>query len=302
MAFWFFPHDKSNRCKWVLLGALFVILAAFGDPARAESEGGTVQVVYPDGLADVMQQGIAPAFEQATGYQFAGGHAPSMKLASEIQERTRTADVLICASPQANLQLMGLSRGDWVDWYVMFMQSPLVVGYDPASEFAAKLESKPWYQVAVESGFRLGLTDPNEDPKGRLSAKAIHRAVKGHEQHSLEKSLAANSGIVPAQDSLRRLRSHELDAAFFYQPEAAAAGIPSVPVNAGNISTTYTITILNRAPHPGPASAFAAFLLGREGQQLLRENESLTLMPRPVAFGNLVAVPSAVKRILDVTD
>lgn len=302
MVFGFFRRHKSNRCKWLPLGALFVVLAAFGGPARTQAAGATVRVVYPDGLADVMQNDIAPAFEKATGNQFAGDHAPSMKLASEIREGARAVDVLICASPQANLQLMGLSQGDWVDWYVMFMQSPLVVGYDPASKFAAKLKTSPWYQVAAESGFRLGLTDPKKDAKGRLTAKAIQRAVKNYEQDGLDKNMAANSRIVPAQDALRRLRSHELDAAFFYKSEAAAAGIPSVPVNGGNISTTYTITILNRAPNPGPASAFAAFLVGKEGQKILKENASLTLMRTPVAFGNLAAVPSQLKQILDATD
>ncbi|MDA3919731.1 MAG: substrate-binding domain-containing protein, partial [Salinisphaera sp.] len=145
MAFWFFLGCKPNRSNRMLLGTLFLFLAAFGGPARAEAADGTVRVLYPDGLAGVMQHGIAPAFEQATGDQFAGDHATSIKLAGEIRKKTQAADVLISANPQSNLQLMGLSQGDWVDWYAMFMQSPLVVGYDTASKFDAELKSRPWF-------------------------------------------------------------------------------------------------------------------------------------------------------------
>lgn len=298
MTFRFSRCRKFNRDNWALLSALTIALTALGGPAHAGATSGTVRVIYPDGLTDVMQRDIAPAFEQATGNQFIGNHAPSTKLASEIRKKKRTVDVLICANPQDNLQLMG----KWVDWYAMFIRSPLVVGYDPASKFADQLSSIPWYQVAAESDFRLGLSDPNKDSKGRLIAKVLHRAVKNHEQHDLENDLAANSQIVPAQDLRSRLRSHEIDATFFYQIEAAAADIPSVPVNMGEISTTYTVTILNHAPNPGSAAAFVTFLIGREGQQILKKNENLTLMSTPVVFGNLGAVPGELKQVLNVAD
>lgn len=298
MVFWFLRRHASSRANWALLGALFVATTTFGGPAWAKAAGGTVRVFYPDSLVHVMQHGIAPAFEQATGDRVVGHHTRSVKLASEIQEKAQAADVLISASPQVNLELMGLSHGDWVDWYATFMQSPLVVGYDHESKFAAELKSTPWYQVAAESGFRLGLTDPNKDAKGRLTAKALHRVVKNHNQHGLGKKLAANSQIVPAQDLIRRLQSHQLDAAFFYQSEAAAAGIPSVPVNLGNISALYTVTVLNHAPHPGPASAFVAFLLGKKGKQIIEKSSGLELMPATAVFGNVLTVPSALKPLL----
>lgn len=298
MASRFSLQRRTGRAIRTFLGVLFAVAITFSGSAWAGGAGNTVRVLYPDGLADIMQHDIAPAFEQATGNRFAGDHAPSIKLAEEIQQKARTADVLICANPEINLQLMGLPQGDWIDWYAVFMQAPLVVGYDPESRFARALKSKPWYQVAAEPGFRLGLTDPNEDPKGGLTVKALQRAVQSHDLHGKEKSLAANSRIVPEQDLNHRLQSHQLDAAFFYQPEAATAGIPSVPVNLGDISTTYTITILNRAAHPGAASAFVAFLLSEKGKKILEKNDALTIMPAPAVFGSLGDVPDELKSIL----
>lgn len=299
MTFWFLRQRSFSRASRMLLGTLFVVATTFGGPAGAEAVGTTVKVLYPDSLVHVMQQRIVPAFEQATNYRFTGRHAGSVTLTSEIRERAAAADILITASPQENLELMGSARGNWVDWYAAFMQSPLVLGYDPASKFADKLKSRPWYQVAAEPGFRLGLTNPYKDPKGRLTAMAIDRVVNNRRQPDLEQKLAANSQIVPTQDVIQRLHSHQLDAAFLYASKAAAAAIPTVPLGLGNISATYTVTILNNAPHPGAASAFVAFLLGQKGKQILENSSGLELTTSIPVFGNLDAVPTALKPLLN---
>ena len=56
-----------------------------------------------------------------------------------------------------------------------FAQSPLVIGYNPASRFAADLKSKPWYEVLQEPGIRIGRTDPKLDPKGALTVSSSTR-------------------------------------------------------------------------------------------------------------------------------
>lgn len=298
MAFWFLRRRAFSRALWALLGALFVAATAFGGPAWAKDAGGTVRVLYPASLAQVMQDGIAPAFEQATGYRVVGHPAHSAKLASEVRSTTQAADVLITASPRMNLKLMASPHGDWVDWYTVFMQSPLVLGYDPESKFANELKSKPWYQIAAESGFRLGLTNPYKDATGRLTAQALNRATDIHRQDNLKEKLAANSQVVPAQDLVHRLQSHQLDAAFLLRSEAAAAGIAIVPLNLGNIGATYTVTVLNNAPQPDQASAFVAFLLGQKGKQILEQSSGLELTSATPVFGNARAVPTALKPLL----
>lgn len=300
MAFWCLRRHASSRAGQVLSGALLVAAIVFAGPAWARTGGDTVRIVYPDSLMRVMQHDIVPAFEQATGYRVVGQQARSAKLASEVRGKAKAyaADVLITDSPAVNLELMGSSHDAGVDWYAAFMQSPLVLGYDQQSKFANELKSRPWYEVAAEADFRLGLTNPYEDAKGRLTAKAINRVVTIHGQHNLEVKLAANSQVVPVHDLIHRLQSHELDAAFVYRSEAAAAGIPVVPLNLGSIGATYTVTVLDNAPHPRAASAFVAFLLGREGKQIIKESRGLVFMPATPVFGNVRAVPAALKPIL----
>jgi molybdate/tungstate transport system substrate-binding protein len=62
-----------------------------------------------------------------------------------------------------NDSLMGAANGDWVSWYITFAQSPLVIGYNATSKFAAEFKTKPWYQVLQEPGIRIGRTNPQFD-------------------------------------------------------------------------------------------------------------------------------------------
>src|SRR5262249_60550123 len=90
----------------------------------------------------------------------------------------RQWDVFVSSSPSVNKTLMGPSNGNWVSWYVTFANSPLVIGSNPHSRFAADLKTKPWYEVITEPGIHIGRTDPATDPKGKLTEMALAQAVK----------------------------------------------------------------------------------------------------------------------------
>src|SRR5262249_54199340 len=138
---------------------------------------GPVDVLYAGSLVNVMEKQIGPAFHAATGYTFQGFSAGSAALAPPIKGKGRQGDVFVSASPSVNKTLMGPSNGDWVSWYVTFANSPLVIGYNPHSKFAADLKAKPWYEVITEPGFLIGRTDPKTDPKGKLADMALAQAA-----------------------------------------------------------------------------------------------------------------------------
>jgi len=71
---------------------------------------------------------------------------------------------------------MGQANGDWVSWYIAFAESPLVIGYNPSSQFVNDLKTKPWHEVLAEPGLKLGRTDPKLDPKGALTVELLKRA------------------------------------------------------------------------------------------------------------------------------
>ena len=78
-----------------------------------------------------------------------------------------------------------------MNWYVAFAQSPLVVGYNPSSWFAADFQIKPWYQVLMEPGIRIGRTDPELDPKGRLTLTLMERAGTFYKSPGLSQLMCA---------------------------------------------------------------------------------------------------------------
>jgi len=156
-----------------------------------------------------------------------------------------------------------------------------VLGYNASSSFAGDLESKPWYRVITEPGFRLGFTDPTLDPKGVLTVAALDAAAASYNEPSLKQIAADQSDLFPEQDLVGRLQAGQLDAGFFYTVEAAAAKIPTVSLGSIDETATYTITTLNRAPNPAGGEAFVKFLLSSQGERLLKRAVSVGENPTP---------------------
>src|ERR1700722_1154724 len=169
--FWLSNGDCSvTRYVYPLLCALLLPSAA----ASAE----TINVLYAGSLVNLMEHGVGPAFEKASGDKFQGFAGGSNGLANQIKGKLRRGDVFISANPKVNDDLTGAANGDWVSWYVTFAQSPVVIGYNAASRFAAELKTKPWYEVLQEPGIKIGRTDPKLDPKGALTVQLLDHAEK----------------------------------------------------------------------------------------------------------------------------
>jgi molybdate/tungstate transport system substrate-binding protein len=263
--------------------------------------GEVVNVLYAGSLVNLMEHSIGPAFDRASGDHFRGYAGGSKLLANQIKDRLRQADVFISAAPAVNAQLMGPENGDWEQWYVTFAQSPLVIGYNSASRFAADFRRRPWYRVVQEPGIRLGRTDPKLDPKGALTLTLMKRAQGYYRLPGLvERVLGAPENpaqVLPEEALVGRLQSGELDAGFFYSTETSDARIPTVRLPAAiTPQAAYTITILRASPHPKGAEAFVAFLLSSRGRQLMSEH-GLTVR-RAALTGIAAVVPRDIRAIL----
>jgi molybdate/tungstate transport system substrate-binding protein len=116
-----------------LIGGALVVAGAPTVSGASAMHTGTVNVLYAGSLLDLMQQSIAPAFHDATGYTVSGFSNGSTALASEIKGRTQVADVFISASPKADAALAGEKNGNWVSTYDNFATSPLVTTRRPPS-------------------------------------------------------------------------------------------------------------------------------------------------------------------------
>lgn len=286
----------NRRLLPVLLACALVVAGCAsggnGSSGGSGSSGGnddpgTVRVLSAGSLVNLMQD-MGPAFEKATGAQFHGESKGSTALANEIKSKVRQGDVYISASEKADGKLMGKANGNWVSWYANFASAPLVIAYNPKSDFVKDLKSKPWQQVITEPGFKMGATDPELDPKGKRARKALQSV--GLDESDVQ--------IFPEEQLLARLSSGNLDAGFFYSSEAADAGLPTVPLPHSDLAAHYTITVLNHAPNPSGARQFVKYLLG-PGKKLLTQH-GLTLQPVKVT-GDSKAVPGNLRRTLGVS-
>jgi molybdate/tungstate transport system substrate-binding protein len=282
------------RPIYLLICALFLM----SEPASAE----TVNVLYAGSLVNLMEHGIGPAFDKAAGDTFQGFAGGSNELANQIKGQLRRGDVFISANPKVNDDLTGAANGDWVSWYVNFAQSPLVIGYNPASKFAADLKSKPWYEVMQEAGIRIGRTDPKLDPKGVLTIHLFDHAEQVYKQPGLaQKVLGAPDNpaqVFPEETLVGRLQSGQLDVGFFYSTETSALKIPSISLPPEvSLSAHYTATILRNAASPAGGSRFVGFLLGPEGRAVMRDH-GLDIV-KPSVSGDASKMPPQIRSEVD---
>ncbi|MGH2857308.1 MAG: extracellular solute-binding protein [Solirubrobacteraceae bacterium] len=267
---------------------MLAIVACGSSSSSAAARGkGPVNVLYAGSLTTLMNGSLGAAFDRATGYTFDGFPAGSSDLANEIKSGVRQGDVFLSASPSVNATLKGSKNGEWVTWYAPFATTRLVLAYNPHSSFARALRTEPWYRVITRPGFRLGFTDPKLDPKGVLTTRALDQAATAYHVSALTRIAADQSDVFPEQDLVGRLQSGQLDAGFFYTVEASAAKIPTVSLDPIDLQATYTITILARARHPAAAESFVKFLLGPQGQKLLR-SVGLKTISAPTVIGDQV--------------
>lgn len=253
-----------------ILSALTIALML--SPGPAAQAAGPVNVLYAGSLVNLMEHDIGPAFNQATGNTFHGFAGGSGLLANQIKGKLRQGDVFVSASPKVNASLKGAANGDWVSWYIGFASSPLVIGINPNSQFAAAFKTKPWYEALQQPGIRIGRTDPKLDPKGALTLELLKNAETRYNVPGLSQKIlgdAENTAqVLPEETLVGRLQSGQLDVGFFYSTETADAKIHAIALPADIApKASYTVTILRGAPNAAGAAQFVTFLLGPDGKK-----------------------------------
>ncbi len=262
--------------------SLLVAAALASSPVLARAAD--VSVLYAGSLVNLMEHGIGPAYHQATGDTVLGVSGGSNGLANQIKGKLRRGDVFISAAPRVNDALTGAANGDWVAWYITFAQSPLVIGYNSSSRFAADLQSKPWYEVLREPGIRIGRTDAKLDPKGALTLQLLDKAEQVYHQPGLAQAVlgAADNPeqVRPEENLVGRLQSGQIDVGFFYSTETSDLKIPAIPLPPEvALGAVYTVTVLRDAADPVAAARFVDFLLGPPGQAVMKEHGLDMLAP-----------------------
>ena len=286
-------RSAPRKRLWALAlaGVLSVVPGAL-------AEAQVVNVLYAGSLVNLMEKGIGPAFQKASGIRLRGYAGGSQLLANEIKGKIRRADIFISALPKVNESLTGAANGDWLDWFLPFARSPLVIGFNAKSRFAKAFKTQSWIEALSQPGLRIGRTDPKLDPKGGLTIALMKRAQAFYKMPGLERKLLGApenpAQTLPEEALVGRLQSGQIDAGFFYSIETKEAKIPAASIPPQITPTAiYTIAIVRRAPNPSGAEKFVDFLLGEQGRALMKAH-GLMLM-KATFKGNAKAAPSSVR-------
>jgi molybdate/tungstate transport system substrate-binding protein len=257
---------------------------------------GTVVLLSAGSLSTVVATSLAAAFHKATGYTLTDIHGGSTGLAADIKTGVDKGDVFWSATPSADKLIQGKTNGTWVKWYATFATSQLVLGYNPQSSFANTIVNNPWWMVVGKPGFLLGRTNPVTDPKGRLAIAALQTAATSFSKPTLAAIVTKQTTVFTETTLVGRLQAGQLDAGFFYKVEASASNLKTVPLAGVTEHATYTLTILNKAPHLAAAEALVTFILSKAGKKILAKN-GLT-ETTPLISGTASAVPKPLKKAL----
>jgi molybdate/tungstate transport system substrate-binding protein len=169
-----------------------------------------------------MERSVGPAFKQQTGDEFRGHAGGSQELAKKVKEGALQGDVFISADPKVNALLSGQTNAD--QWYVTFAESPLVLGISPSGRFASDAKGKPWDEILMQPGVKIGRTDPAKDPKGALTVEFWKKADKPE----LAKLVLDHSSVLPEETLVQKIQAGELDVGFFYSVETTEAGLTAI--------------------------------------------------------------------------
>ena len=194
-------------------------------------------------------------------------------------------------------------------WYLGFVSNAITFAYTSHSKGASGLTAANWYKVLAGPGVRIGRSNPAADPSGYQILQMLQLANGYYNQPDLSASVLKNSpdsSVAETETSLlAALQSGQIDYLAIYtstaQEEhlkyialptqinlsdpAMAAEYGKVSINAGSLGTLtakpiiYGLTIPASAPNAALGEKFISFVLGPQGQAIMRGNGFVVISP-----------------------
>jgi len=205
-------------------------------------------VAYAGSLVKLYNDTLGPAFEKATGDHFGGPPgAGSLALAQEILSGEISPGVFLSVGAKAIKELWPAHA----TFALALATDPLVVAYSPKSRYFAQLNAirsgaeplSSLFTLMATSGFRLGRTDPTQDPQGEFFLLMMQLAQRElHLPTGLTAKILGITKSSPFGSSSQQLNEDALpvdiqtgvvDAGSDYLPEALQYGLDYITLPAG---------------------------------------------------------------------
>jgi molybdate/tungstate transport system substrate-binding protein len=289
---------RAARLSIVTLGSLFVMLPASFAAQAAEP---TTLTMFAAGTLAVPFRQVDALFEKKypdvkVEAQFGG----SVKMTKQITELHKQADLLAVADYSVIPKYM-FAEPAHAKWYVGIARNAITFVYTDKSKGAGEINAGNWYKVMAQKGVEIGRSNPDTDPSGYQTVQMLNLASKYYKEPDLEKNVLANAPLSNMRDTetslISALQLGQIDYLAIYRSDALQHHLEfldlpaeinlSDPAHSADYKNgvahtkngdltgkpiVYAITIVNGAEHPEVAEKFIAFVLGPEGQAVMKKN------------------------------
>jgi molybdate/tungstate transport system substrate-binding protein len=250
----------------------------------------------------------------------------SRTCARQITDLKRQVDVMGSADSEV---IRNLLIPEYADFCIDFTTNEMVIMYTGKSKFADTVSGDNWYEILLKPGVQYGHSDPNADPCGYRSVLAWKLAETyykvGNLFQKLSEKMPEKNIRSKEVDLIALLETGELDYIFIYrsvaeQHQAKYVILPD-EINLKSVEhkefyktasleitgkkpgewiekrgapMVYGITMPTNAPNPEGGIKFISFVLGREGQEIMKKNGQPEIVPPRV--DNKGKLPEALKK------
>lgn len=279
------------------------------DPALNRLQG-TIIIFHAGSLIVPLEQ-LTRAFKtRHPGVAFETEAAGSLVSARKVSELGRQADLVLVADYTV---IDNLLIPTFADWNIQFASNEMVIAFTDRSRYADEITAQNWYEIITRSDVVYGHSDPNADPCGYRTLLVWQLAEEYYRLPGLYSRLREHcppENIRPKEtDLIPLLQSGDMDYAFEYRSVAVQHGLKFVELpdeinlsRAGDADfyrrasveltgpegvtitqegapIVYGLTIPENAPRPELAFEFLKFLLGPEGQEIMKATGHSPLVP-----------------------
>lgn len=291
-----------TRRDFLISSGLLTFGVATGFSAHLlTTQSSPLEVAYAGSMGSMMEGPVKAAAARSLNLEFRGRAQGASALAQLIVGSAIRPDVFVSVTRGPTLTVLRAGKAALAQ---PIAQTEMVIAYSPKSRFASRLQAasqgkNDLWKVLLEPGLRFGRTDPVTDPQGRNIIFAVMLAAKVLNKPDLVEKLLGptvnEKQIFTEPTVMARLQSGELDAASAYkiQPgpfhlpyvtlpseinlseQNVQAGHPDIALSVGGKTfhpepLIYYASVLNDAPNPKGAAAFAEWLQGAEAQTIFR--------------------------------
>jgi molybdate/tungstate transport system substrate-binding protein len=306
---------KLRRGGLAVAACLIVIVAAACSSSSSTSSGASPAASGAHGTLTVFGAGTlsAPftaeiaAFKKANpGVSVHSMFGASGDMVKAITQLHQPADVLGVADYSLIPKLMFTASATW---YLGFVSNQITFAYTSHSKGASGLTPANWYKVLAQPGVHIGRSNPAADPSGYQTLQMLQLANGYYNDPGLSASVLKNSpdsSVAETETSLlAALQSGQIDYLAIYKSTAQeehlkyialpdqinlsdpamAAGYAKVSISAGSLGTLtakpiiYGLTIPTSAPDAALGQKFISFVIGPQGQAIMRSQGFVVISP-----------------------